>query len=245
MTSSPSRNRSTVNPVHSSMAPVWSKQPFKALYAVKTALCVGFYALYYLPRPLRPVREWDWHLAVGVALYRYFAKYLRATETQRPRLLEPGKLGDRLAVAQPPRSLLAVGATASRAVEPEPVPSVWAPAPPAAGGGGADAPRVWLQFAGGAFVVGWDPEDIGDMVSRVVTPRFRISNTLYVQYRLATRETHFPAALQDAFTAYHHVLSLGIPSENIFLSGDSAGGNLVVALLRYIETSHPDLPRPG
>ncbi|KAJ5725955.1 uncharacterized protein N7483_007312 [Penicillium malachiteum] len=62
------------------------------------------------------------------------------------------------------------------------------------------------------------------------------SYVLSLQYRLAgQRNCRFPAQLQDAISAYPYMLhTLRIPSSQIILSGDSSGGNLVLALLRYI-----------
>jgi hypothetical protein len=68
---------------------------------------------------------------------------------------------------------------------------------------------------------------------------------LYVQYRLAGPNAPFPAAVQDLLTSYHYVLDLGVTPENITLVGDSAGGNVVIAFLRYLETGQSLLPRPG
>ncbi|KAI2628224.1 Alpha/Beta hydrolase protein [Xylaria nigripes] len=45
-------------------------------------------------------------------------------------------------------------------------------------------------------------------------------------------------------TFYSHILSLGVKPRGVILSGDSAGGNLVIALLRYLESSS-NLPLPG
>lgn len=77
--------------------------------------------------------------------------------------------------------------------------------------------------------------------------QMRAARTVWAQYRLArSPESRFPAALQDVVTFYHHVLSLGVDPSNVVLSGDSAGGNLVFALLRYLEsTPTPPLPLPG
>ncbi|GAA5934279.1 alpha/beta hydrolase [Sporobolomyces koalae] len=62
-----------------------------------------------------------------------------------------------------------------------------------------------------------------------------------VDYRLSP-ETKFPGALHDAVSAYFHLTrDLGIPASNIYVGGDSAGGNLAVALLLYLRDS--DLPR--
>lgn len=58
-------------------------------------------------------------------------------------------------------------------------------------------------------------------------------------YRLAP-ENPFPAALDDAVTAYRALLHMGV--KRIVISGDSAGGGLVLALLHVICTQH--LPQP-
>lgn len=63
-------------------------------------------------------------------------------------------------------------------------------------------------------------------------------------HRLATvAENLFPAALQDIFSAYHHLILKGFAAENITITGDSAGGNLAVVLTYIISQS--TLPMPG
>ncbi|KAG1803064.1 Alpha/Beta hydrolase protein, partial [Suillus subaureus] len=62
--------------------------------------------------------------------------------------------------------------------------------------------------------------------------------------RLATvPENLFPAALQDLFSAYHHLILRGFAAENITITGDSAGGNLALVLTYIISQS--TLPMPG
>ena len=70
-----------------------------------------------------------------------------------------------------------------------------------------------------------------------------------LQYRLSDWSGlgRFPAALQDALTGYLFLLQvIGIPSRQIIVCGDSAGGNLTIALLRYIEEfgAASNIPRP-
>jgi monoterpene epsilon-lactone hydrolase len=59
--------------------------------------------------------------------------------------------------------------------------------------------------------------------------RFARCRVLSVDYRLAP-EHRFPAAHDDVSDAYEWLISTGVPSSAIALAGDSAGGNLVLAL---------------
>lgn len=60
--------------------------------------------------------------------------------------------------------------------------------------------------------------------------------TLAFQYRLAP-EHPYPAALEDALTAWDYLMHLGYGARNVVVAGDSAGGNLALELtLRLKET---------
>ena len=61
------------------------------------------------------------------------------------------------------------------------------------------------------------------------------------RYRLAP-EHPYPAALDDAERAYEWLLSLGIPSNEIAVAGDSAGGGLTLALLMRLRDKGGVLP---
>jgi len=80
---------------------------------------------------------------------------------------------------------------------------------------------------------------------------------LAVEYRLSSThplpEQHpFPAALLDALAGYIHLVDvMGYDPSNIIVAGDSAGGNLALALTRYLVenkgragTDTPTLPAP-
>ena len=76
--------------------------------------------------------------------------------------------------------------------------------------------------------------------------------TFAVDYRLSssapfTAENPFPAALLDAVAAYKYLIcTLGFLPQNVVVVGDSAGGNLALALTRYLlENNIPHLPPPG
>ncbi len=61
-----------------------------------------------------------------------------------------------------------------------------------------------------------------------------------VDYRLAP-EHQYPAALDDALTAWKHIVSQN-PNSNIILAGDSAGGGLSLALMMYLRDNNEQLP---
>jgi len=79
------------------------------------------------------------------------------------------------------------------------------------------------------------------------------TRTFSIEYRLlcpGSKATHpFPTALLDALAGYTYLVNLGFQEEDIILCGDSAGGNLALALTRYLveNTGKADkLPRtPG
>jgi len=63
-------------------------------------------------------------------------------------------------------------------------------------------------------------------------------------YRLATvPENSFPAALQDLVAAYDYVIEKGYDPSNVFVAGDSAGGNHAVVLTHLILQSGKPSPR--
>lgn len=65
--------------------------------------------------------------------------------------------------------------------------------------------------------------------------------TLTIDYRVAP-ENPYPAALDDAVTAYKWLLGLGYSGSNIILAGDSAGGGLALALAMYLKDNGLSLP---
>lgn len=66
-------------------------------------------------------------------------------------------------------------------------------------------------------------------------------SVLTVDYRVAP-ENPYPAALEDAFCAYCWLLEQGFSSEQIIVTGDSAGGGLAMALCHYLKDKNMQLP---
>lgn len=113
------------------------------------------------------------------------------------------------------------------------VPVQWAQVGPDTG------PGVLLYFHGGGYVFG-SPKTHRAMLSRLA--EMTGMRACLPTYRLAP-EHPFPAALDDARTAYEGLLASGVSSDQIVMGGDSAGGGLVLALLADICAR--DLPKPA
>lgn len=97
--------------------------------------------------------------------------------------------------------------------------------------------RLVLYLRGGAYVFSVPMHD------RLIVP-FCLSaraQAVVPIYRLAP-EHPFPAALEDALTAYRWILSRGADPRRIIVAGDSAGGGLALALLDRLRAL--DLPQP-
>ena len=87
--------------------------------------------------------------------------------------------------------------------------------------------RTVLQLHGGGYIGPLHNGYRNQGVRQAVLSNAR--DTYMVNYRLAPRHT-YPAALDDAMTAYRFMLKKGYKPENIIVFGDSAGGNLALAL---------------
>jgi acetyl esterase/lipase len=104
---------------------------------------------------------------------------------------------------------------------------------------GSDPSRVLMFFHGGGYCS-------GSILShrRLVTEAGRAAGvrTLVIAYRLAP-ENPFPAAYDDALTAWRFLRNQGIPAAHIAIGGDSAGAGLTVALISRLHDAHEELPR--
>src|SRR5213082_38722 len=94
----------------------------------------------------------------------------------------------------------------------------------------SDASRVLLYFHGGGYCSGSIRSH-----RRLVTEAGRAAGmrTLAVAYRLAP-EHPFPAASDDALTAWRFLRNQGISASQIAIGGDSAGAGLTVALINRL-----------
>src|SRR5215475_11775917 len=102
----------------------------------------------------------------------------------------------------------------------------------------SDPSRVLMFFHGGGYCS-------GSIVShrRLVSEAGRDAGvrTLAVGYRLAP-EHPFPAAYDDALTAWRFLRTQNIPAAHVAIGGDSAGAGLTVALISRLRDAHEEMP---
>jgi len=114
----------------------------------------------------------------------------------------------------------------------EGIPGEWVTAPNAVGN------RVFLYLHGGGYCLGScnTHRNMGVKLSRATATR-----VLVIEYRLAP-EHPFPAAVEDAVSAYRWLISSGFAPERIVVGGDSAGGGLTMAMLITLRDAGDPLP---
>ena len=105
-------------------------------------------------------------------------------------------------------------------------------------GPGARSDRAVLYLHGGGYVLG-GIDSHRDLMARIsAAAKARV---LGIDYRLAP-EAPFPAAVEDAVSAYRYILEQGIQPDRIAIAGDSAGGGLTAATLVALRDQKIPLP---
>ncbi len=97
---------------------------------------------------------------------------------------------------------------------------------------------IVLHMHGGAYVSG------GLLQARVLASQIAAASCLNVKtfaYRLAP-EYAYPAQLNDAFAVYNDLLQRGYRPERIAFTGESAGGNLALALALRLKAEGRPMP---
>lgn len=140
-------------------------------------------------------------------------------------------------------------------VRPERIPGYWQDKK------GSDTPvaekpsegeKVFYYIHGGGFVaLTAHPADMLSAGGRTIMGQCPSAKRMFaLEYRLTklypeTRNP-FPAALIDCLMGYYYLVNeVGFSSKNVVFMGDSAGGNLALALVRYLvenKGTHPSLP---
>ena len=103
---------------------------------------------------------------------------------------------------------------------------------------GVTSADVILYFHGGGYVIG-SAESSAPLAAELAQRTG--AKVIAVDYRLAP-ESPFPAAVDDARSAYQGLLSQGVAPGNIALAGESAGGGLAVAAALALRDEQVPLP---
>lgn len=104
---------------------------------------------------------------------------------------------------------------------------------------GVEPRHVVLYFHGGVYALGGEVE-AAELASQI--GRRTDAKVISVGYRLAP-EHPYPAAVDDALSAYQALLAAGTSPADVVLAGESAGGGLAVATL--VNARDRGLPRPA
>ncbi|CAD6443787.1 299fa181-8441-458c-93d7-08248e88d0bb [Sclerotinia trifoliorum] len=227
--------------------------PGKQLYTItaltSNLISLPFYLTYYIFPSNRPCSKWTYNQSIRILLGKAFIKYISLTESGTILTLLPKTEGTRFCTINPaPASHYQGVSTSNPSITPEIIGGTWYPAPPSPSEDPTNNIKIVLHFHGGAYVVGDGRTKDSGFAAKTFLSHTNATHVFIPQYRLANDASRrFPAALQDAVTSYYYLIStLQIPPENIVVSGDSAGGNLTLTLLRYIyDNPGAGLPNPG
>lgn len=99
--------------------------------------------------------------------------------------------------------------------------------------------NVILYCHGGGYSTG------STKYARTITSKLALSTSMEVlafDYRLAP-ENPYPAALEDAMKVWNYLMLRGYGARDIVVAGDSAGGNMALALLLKLKEEKRMLPR--
>ncbi|KAI6749388.1 hypothetical protein HG530_015227 [Fusarium avenaceum] len=225
----------------------WSKQPLRLLYLLfivpATLTSVAYVVASGIFRGLRPDPTWPFQKSAAVLFVKQiFLRHLCALRMPAPLSMEPGSEGDRFVVIPPAKEAQITGPASDAEIKPAQLGGTWTPAPSRQ----INNMLVLLHFHGGAYVMGNGRDADTGFVAQTLLQNTPFTHVFTPQYRLSNNPGgRFPAALQDGLSAFSYLVNdLGIPATNIVLSGDSAGANLAIAMLRYIANYGPQTGLP-
>ena len=99
--------------------------------------------------------------------------------------------------------------------------------------------QVILHCHGGGFSTG------SSLYARTLTAKlasYTAMEVLSFDYRLAP-EHPYPAALEDAMKVWDYLMKMGYGARDVIITGDSAGGNLALALVLKLKEQKRFLPK--
>ncbi|KAJ7497386.1 Alpha/Beta hydrolase protein [Mycena latifolia] len=241
-------------------------QPFKSVYLVYEFLSAFVRIPYWALSSIvwRPRKSWSWRRTLHVKVVRHLTEL---SGIVGPLMVTPNHLAIVPGVGfhgiwvEPVTPELIVGKlemwAAVAGVSPVKLPGYWVHKPGSTIN--LEAPimpgeKIGYCLHGGAYTkLSAHPSDPTAGISRGLLERVdAVHRTFTIEYRLSstkpyTEANSFPTALIDAITGYLYLVSkLHISPSDIIVEGDSAGGNLALALVRYlVEYPSAALPPPA
>ncbi|KAK1224600.1 hypothetical protein PQX77_012495 [Marasmius sp. AFHP31] len=247
------------------MALQYHRQPFKTVYLLYESFSTLFFKfpawfLIAIPRRWRPVPTRSFLRTLSIHLISHVVAALDKTG---PLAREPSHRaleGDDGVWVDPvphlmDRTLQSWASIAS--VEPIPIPGYfYGTKPDLHKSLDLSQRKVIYSLHGGSYIqCSAHPSGVNSTIVRAFLDKTHgsVPFVFAIEYRLST--THplkpsnpFPAALLDALAGYNYLINtLHIPPSNIIIEGDSSGGNLALALTRYLvehQSQNPDIPPP-
>ncbi|KAF3039059.1 hypothetical protein E8E11_000796 [Didymella keratinophila] len=235
--------------------PLLNYQPFKGVYVLAALgfelLRLPLFILKFLTSYGRQHPEWTFRQALTTRIIFAVVYHTATVQAKTLTPLIPGAEKERFVRIKPAGGDQYKGPLRiNNDVQPVEIGATWYPAPLSTS---ADKKglKVILHIHGGAFVSGDGRTQASGYFAKLLQKHIGASHILMPQYRISTlpasaTSNPFPAALQDSLTAYLYLLNdLHIAPSDIILSGDSAGANAAISLLRYISEFGPDLRLPS
>lgn len=199
----------------------------------------------------RQCKQWNLNQAVRVRVVRLVLLFMSLVRAGDRLSLKPGKERNRFEVIRPQSESFYQGPLSDPLIKPDIIGTTWTPARPPAKSLIRPDLIVALHIHGGGFVVGNGRDSDTGYFAQCLLKHMGVTHVSTPQYRLSssfTKNGRFPAPVQDALTSYLHLIrERGIPAKQIIISGDSAGGNIALSLVRYISEfgAELDIPAPG
>ncbi|KDQ50971.1 hypothetical protein JAAARDRAFT_41599 [Jaapia argillacea MUCL 33604] len=252
------------------MVKVLHHQPFKGIYLTYLVFTLVFFRLpiwilYYLNPGNRPRRTWTLKRCLAVEALRIFValnevnpiqgrdptKEVPDNELTDAKFVWVNELADDVFCGEVRRAADQAKVVSSR------LPGYWLLKKGMRLDDGWRArpkEKTLLHLHGGLFYIGsGHPSDLTASITRGLLQHSTVlRRTFAADYRLAASypnppKNPFPTAVVDALAAYQFLIrECEFEPENVIVMGDSAGGNIALALVRHlVENPIPSLPPPG
>lgn len=201
-----------------------------------TLLHLPLLVLAYLQPERRQDPDWTYRQALCNSALKAFLGVFAFCRIRPSLTLRPGLERDRFVLIEPSNPEFYTGIAQDKIVKPEVIGGTWYPKRLPADFIIPEGGHIVLHLHGGSYIMGDGRTASCQFLAKNLLAHTPARYILCLQYRLAGHpKNRFPAQLQDVISAYSYMIhTLHIPPARIIVSGDSAGGHLVLALLRYI-----------